>query len=42
MSKYIDEVHLNPDCIIMLTDGEIYNWGNWKHPILWAITNDEK
>jgi len=42
VSKYIDEVHLKPDCIIMLTDGEIYNWGNWRHPILWAITNDKK
>jgi hypothetical protein len=26
----------------MLTDGEIYNWGNWTAPILWAITNDRK
>lgn len=40
VSRYIDEVQLKPDCIIMLTDGEIYNWGNWRHPILWAITND--
>ena len=42
VSRYIDEVQMKPDCIIMLTDGEIYNWGNWKHPILWAITNDQK
>ena len=40
VSKYIDEVQLKPDCIIMLTDGEINNWGSWRHPILWAITND--
>ena len=40
VSRYIDEVQLKPDCIIMLTDGEIRNWGNWRHPILWAITND--
>jgi len=41
VSRYIDEVQLKPDCIIMLTDGEIYNWGSWRHPILWAITNDD-
>ena len=41
VSRYIDEVQLKPDCIIMLTDGEIANWGSWKHPILWAITNDD-
>tara|TARA_Y100000401_G_C8312019_1_gene220305 strand:+ start:54 stop:1271 length:1218 start_codon:yes stop_codon:yes gene_type:complete len=41
VSRYIDEVQLKPDCIIVLTDGEIYNWGSWRHPILWAITNDK-
>ena len=41
VSRYIDEVQLKPDCIIMLTDGEIYNWGSWRHLILWAITNDD-
>jgi len=41
VSRYIDEVQLKPDCIIVLTDGEIYNWGSWRHPILWAITNDD-
>ena len=40
VSRYIDEVQLKPDCIIVLTDGEIDNWGSWRHPILWAITND--
>jgi len=41
VARYIDEVGLKPDCIIMLTDGEIHNWGNWKHPILWAIANNK-
>ena len=42
VSDYLKEKGIKPDCIIMLTDGEIYNWGNWTAPILWAITNDTK
>jgi predicted metal-dependent peptidase len=31
---------LKPECIIMLTDGEIGNWGSeWESPILWVICN---
>lgn len=42
VSDYLSMNNINPDCVVMLTDGEINNWGNWKTPILWAITNDEK
>ena len=42
VSDYLKEKGIKPDCVIVLTDGEIYNWGNWTVPILWAITNDTK
>lgn len=40
VSNYLKEKGIKPDCVIMLTDGEVYEWGNWTVPILWAITND--
>jgi predicted metal-dependent peptidase len=40
MMKYMKENHIKPECIIMLTDGEIYDWGNeWEAPIMWVICN---
>ena len=40
VSEYLKENNIKPDCVVMLTDGEIDNWGNWTSPILWAITNE--
>ena len=41
MMRYLDEKHILPACIIMLTDGEIGDWGNqWNAPILWTILNN--
>ena len=38
---YMKEKNIDPDCIIMLTDGYINDWGNeWAKPILWVITSD--
>jgi predicted metal-dependent peptidase len=40
MMKYMKEKDIKPDCIIMLTDGEIPNWGDdWNAPILWVVVN---
>lgn len=40
MMKYLKDKSIKPECIIMLTDGEIYDWGNdWEAPILWVICN---
>ena len=40
MMRYLEQEKIEPQCIIMLTDGEIYNWGNeWNAPILWTIVN---
>ena len=40
MMKYLKTKNIKPECIIMLTDGEIYNWGDeWEAPIMWTICN---
>jgi len=42
VATYLKEKQIKPDAIVMLTDGEIHNWGNWESPILWVISNDTK
>ena len=40
MMNYLKEKSITPECIVMLTDGYIGEWGNeWNAPILWAICN---
>jgi len=40
MMHHMKEKQIKPECIIMLTDGEIGDWGNeWEAPILWVICN---
>ena len=38
---YIAEHKLNPECVIVLTDGYIGGWGDWKHPVFWGITTNQ-
>jgi predicted metal-dependent peptidase len=37
--RYLKENNIKPDCIVMLTDGEVFGqWGdNWPAPVLWVI-----
>jgi predicted metal-dependent peptidase len=37
--KYMKEHHINPNAVVVLTDGEIWNgqWGTWDWPVLWCI-----
>lgn len=37
--KYIADKKLEPECVIMLTDGYVSSWGNWKHAVFWGITS---
>lgn len=39
---YLKEKDIKPDCIIMLTDGHVFNdWGsNWPAPVLWVIVEN--
>jgi predicted metal-dependent peptidase len=41
VSTYIKEKGIKPDAVIMLTDGEVPNWGEWSCPVLWVIANRE-
>jgi predicted metal-dependent peptidase len=42
VATYLKEKQIKPDAIVMLTDGEINNWGSWESPILWVISNKTK
>jgi len=43
VSTYLKEKKVKPECVIMLTDGYIGDWGNdWDAPTLWAITDNEQ
>ena len=39
VSRYIAEHRIDADAVIVLTDGEVSSWGNWKAPVLFAISN---
>ena len=43
MSEYLNEHNIKPDCIVMLTDGEVFgSWGSdWPAPILWCIADNK-
>ena len=41
MMRCLKEKNIKPECIIMLTDGYIGNWGDeWEAPILWVVVGD--
>ena len=42
VSKYLETNRINPECVIMLTDGYVSSWGTWKHPLLWCIVGGNK
>ena len=43
MSTYINDNGIKPDCIVMLTDGEVFgDWGaDWPAPVLWCIADNK-
>ena len=39
---YMQEHGINPQAIIIITDGHLYGgWGQWSHPVLWVIIDNE-
>lgn len=38
--KYLSDKHMKPECVVMLTDGYIRQWGEWDVPVFWAITSN--
>jgi predicted metal-dependent peptidase len=41
VTRYMREQRIVPDCIVMLTDGDVFgDWGgDWPAPVLWCINN---
>lgn len=37
VAAYLEKEKIKPECIIMLTDGYVGQWGNWDAPIMWCI-----
>jgi predicted metal-dependent peptidase len=40
MSEYLNTNNIKPDCIVILSDGEVFgDWGHdWPAPVLWCLT----
>jgi predicted metal-dependent peptidase len=40
--KYLKEKGIDPQAVVVLTDGEIYgsDWGQWEHPVIWCIVTN--
>lgn len=43
VSKYLNEKNIKPECVVMLTDGDVGNdWGSeWPAPVLWVVFNEK-
>ena len=40
--EYMAEHKINPQAVIVFTDGYVFDWGTWTCPILWAIYDFER
>ena len=39
---YMQEHGINPQAVIIITDGHLYRgWSQWSHPVLWVIIDNE-
>mgnify|MGYP000465751548 CR=1 FL=1 len=41
LPEYIAANNLKPQCVIVLTDGYVWDWGNWTCPVLWVVVDNE-
>lgn len=40
--KYLRDNNIKPECVIVLTDGDLYGgWGQWSMPVLWCIAGNK-
>jgi predicted metal-dependent peptidase len=40
--KYLKDNQIRPECVVVLTDGDLYSgWGKWDAPVLWCITSNK-
>lgn len=41
--QYIQDKQIKAQCVIVLTDGYLGgSWGDWHHPVLWAILDNKR
>ena len=41
--EYLAEKQIKAQCVIVLTDGYLGgSWGNWSHPVLWVVLDNER
>lgn len=38
---YIKDKDLKPECVVMLTDGCVSEWGEWEVPVLWVVVGND-
>ena len=38
---YLREHQVKPNATIVATDGHVYDWGEWDHPVLWVIIDNK-
>jgi predicted metal-dependent peptidase len=39
VANYLRTKKMEPDAVVVLTDGEVLGWGEWDCPVLWGIHN---
>jgi len=42
VSEYMTEHKINPQAVIVFTDGYVYDWGTWTCPVLWAVYDNKQ
>lgn len=43
MMRYLKQENIKPECIVMLTDGYLDDWGaDWEAPTLWVVTQNQR
>lgn len=40
VTDYLRDKKIKPDAVVVLTDGEVLQWGKWDCPVLWVIANE--
>ena len=42
VSNYMTEHKIDPQAVIVFTDGYVYDWGTWSCPVLWAVYDNKQ
>lgn len=40
--QYIIEHALDPQAVVVITDGWVHSWGQWAHPLLWCVVGSKR